>query len=161
MSGIALAEKEKTYDVRGMSFRERLALMGKIQQENKQKNMKTPQQKAEAFFVELKTSGSVALDNLKEGSMLNSSTSKFVDQEMQKDMSKDEGLSKIDFAMKEEDGNIKKYRKVGNDEQLLNGNYYRTRYLIEYENGKTQTVEMLFIKPTISGEHVLTEINVN
>lgn len=158
--GSAIADKPKTYDARGMNIRERLNLMKQIREDSRKDANTGPQDKAKVFFEDLKTRGAPALTSAKKGSMIEDATTDFVDQEMQKTESRSSGMSKIGQALSEKDGEIKKYKKVGEDETLLNGTYYKTRYLIEYKNGKTQTVEMLYIKPTVTGEYILTEFNV-
>ena len=153
------AKEENSYDARGLSIRERLELMKQIKAENSAKN-NLPQQKAEEMFSSLKSEGLTAIEDISKDSMLDSATNRFVEQEMGKKMNKTGGLSDIKSAMSQKDGEIEEYRKIGEDQVMLNGSYYKTTYLIEYKNGRTQTVELLFIKPTISGEYKLMELNV-
>ena len=62
--------------------------------------------------------------------------------------------------MSQEGGEVKQYRQVSS-ESTLNDNNKKVEYLIEYENGRTQTLQLLYIKPTISGGFELMEVNVS
>lgn len=148
------AEELEKIDMRGMSMSQRIKIMADIRKQNRMKS-KTITEQSDEFMSEIR----------KGSSGLNSAKSKIYGQNVD-EINKEAGretqsssFSKLQSAMNQEGGEVKKYRQIGS-ESTLNDNLKKVQYLIEYENGRTQNVELLYIKPTISGGFKLMEVNV-
>lgn len=153
-SNLFAKEDLEKIDVRGMSMRERIKLMTDARREQRMKT-ETVSKQSEGFMNELKK-GISGLDEAK---------SKVFGQKHVSEINKEAGIqdndsfTRLKGAMTAEDGEVTEYRKIGS-QNTLNDNLVKEEYIIEYKNGKKQTVELLYIKPTISGGFKLMEVNV-
>lgn len=147
---------DELIDMRGKSIWERSQLMEKARLESAQS--KTVSDQSAQFLSNLKDKGVEGLED--------SRTMLTGDREMTSWINKEAGrpdqgntFKELSGDMLAKGGKIKEFRKVGQDEEILNGNMVKTRYSIEYENGKTRTLEFMYVKPTITGGHHLMEVN--
>ena len=149
------ANEVKIIDARGMSMAERIKLMADARKQ-KRLQVKSSTQQATEFMKEL-SKGISGLKNAKN----KISGSKYLDEINEEAGRETQGSSftKLQSAMTAEGGKVTNYRKIS-ESTLLNDNQKKEQYIIEYENGTTQTVELLFIKPDLSGGFRLMEVNV-
>lgn len=149
-----ISADENTIDMRGLSMSERIKIMSDVRRENRIKSESVTEQ-SESFMKEL----SKGIDGV------NNAKSKVYGQRHVDEINKEAGIekessfNKLRSAMTAKDGEINQYRKIA-EEVSLNDNLVKEEYLIEYKNGNTQKVELLYIKPTISGGFKLMEVNV-
>ena len=147
-------EDVEKIDVRGMSMSERIKLMSDARRNQRTKS-ETVTKQSENFMNDLKK-GITGLDDAK---------SKVFGQKHVSEINREAGIednnsfTRLKSAMTAEDGEVTEYRKIGS-QNTLNDNLVKEEYIIEYKNGKKQTVELLYIKPTITGGFKLMEVNV-
>lgn len=137
---------------RGMSIRERLALKNKAQDEIRNKSVPVEEQSAQ-FFSTLQAQGAEAGRGKLQGM-----DRRLIDKEQ--GVVNEDAFSQLQDDMNAKGGKIKEYNQVGAVQDSLNGHQKKVSYVIMYENGKTREVELLYIKPDISGGFKLMDVKV-
>lgn len=153
VSNVRSEDKVEKIDMRGMSMSERIKIMSDIRRENRLKTKPISEQSKE-FMTEI-SKGISGLNDAKNKIAGN----KYVD-EINKEAGREtqgSSFDKLRGAMTAQGGNVQDYKKIGEDSSL-NDNVKKEQYLIEYENGTTQKIELLYIRPTISGGFKLMEV---
>ena len=148
-------DEVETIDMRGLSMAERIKIMSDVRKEQRLK-VKPVNKQSQEFMNEL-SKGMAGLNSAKS----KISGHKYVD-EINKEAGREtqgSSFDKLQSAMTAEGGKVINYKQVSSSTSL-NDNLKKEEYLIEYENGRTQTIQLLYIKPTISGGFQLMEVNV-
>lgn len=143
--------KVELIDMRGMSQSERLAIINQIHREARLRKI-NPTDKSQQMIDSLKDKKDISpIQNFLSKPSYNEAN--------QIDSKNKMSLYKIQSAMSEKDGDIEEYSLI-DENTMWKDSYKKQSYLIKYKNGKTQEIEFIYVKPTVSGGYELTEINV-
>lgn len=137
---------EDKIDGTKMSFKERLALKNQISTQKRTESIPVEVQ-SESFIETLKEKGSEGVPVVK--SLIKGADKEMIEREKGNEPTGSE-FDKLTEALQAKDGKIKEYKQI-NKEEKLNGTLIKVNYLIEYENGNTQEVQFIYVKPDISG----------
>lgn len=148
-------QKDELIDARSLSIRDRLRILNERSATKRNEDVPVEEQGQE-FMKGIQEKGKSGLEEAR--GKLKGMDKRLIQREQ--GVVEEDAFSKINYAMSAKGGTIKEYNQVGSVEESLNGNQKKVTYQISYENGQTQTVEMLFIKPTISGGFKLMDVKV-
>lgn len=148
-------QKEELIEARGLSIKERLRIMNERSSIKRNESIPVEDQ-GKSFMGVLQEKGKEGLEDAR--SQLRGTDKRLIQREQ--GIVEEDAFSKINNSMGAKGGVIKEYNQVGAIEESLNGNQKKVNYQIIYENGEIQNVEMLFIKPALSGGFKLMDVKV-
>jgi hypothetical protein len=148
-------QKDDLIDARSLSIRDRLSILNERSANKRNEDIPVEDQ-GKKFISVLQEKGKGGIEEAR--GQLQGMDKRLIQKEQ--GVVEEDAFSKINNAMNAKGGVIKEYSQVGSIEESLNGNQKKVSYQITYENGEVQNVEMLFIKPTISGGFKLMDVKV-